>query len=70
MLAAMLATSIWIIAAELYGAGEGSIAIADELPVNHQNLVSFSSVQNVLIIMLDGFSGGYVQNKEQLPGHS
>ncbi len=39
-----------------------------ELPADHEQIVSFSRDRNVLVVMLDGFSGGVLQNiREENP---
>ena len=57
---AMLVTSMCVTAADIHGAKGDSIAASKELPVDHVDIVSFSRERNILIIMLDGFPGGYI----------
>ena len=57
---AMLITSIGMTAADIRGAKGDIVAASKQLPVDHVDIVSFSRERNILIIMLDGFPGGYL----------
>jgi YidC/Oxa1 family membrane protein insertase len=58
---AMLLASICVTAVDGFNGDAEAIPVDRELPVDHQDIVGFSRERNVLLILLDGFSGGYVQ---------
>lgn len=58
---AMLLASICVAAVDVYKGNAEAITVDRGLPVDHQDIVGFSRERNVLLILLDGFSGGYVQ---------
>ena len=58
---AMLVASICAVAADVYGAKDEAVAVSNRLPVDHADIISFSQDRNVLILMLDGFPGGYME---------
>ncbi len=58
---AMLVTSVSMTAVDLYGAKAPPVVEGDGLPVDHADIIGFSRDRNVLIIMLDGFPGGYIK---------
>lgn len=61
VLGAMLVTSMLVTAADIHGAKKDDAVPANKrLPVDHVDIISFSHERNVLIIMLDGFPGGYL----------
>ncbi len=49
---------------------DGRVALAaGELPAAHQKVLAFSREQNVLVVVLDGFSGGYISTLQQHAPH-
>lgn len=58
---AMLLASLCVAAVDAYEGNAKVIAEQHGLPVNHQDIIGFSRERNVLLILLDGFSGGYIQ---------
>lgn len=61
IVAAMLATVFAMSVMDIYGAKDPPAAVSNGLPADNADIMSFSREQNVLILMLDGFPGGYVQ---------
>jgi hypothetical protein len=59
--AAMLVTSVSMSAIDVYGAKDPPAGVGNGLPADNADIISFSREQNVLIIMLDGFPGGYIE---------
>jgi YidC/Oxa1 family membrane protein insertase len=68
VVAAMLVTSLGVTLSNIYLAKGGDVVVGKELPEDHGDIVSFSPERNVLVIMLDGFPGGYLHRiLEELP---
>jgi hypothetical protein len=68
VIGAMLVTTICVTAADIHRANGDEVVASKELPVDHVDIVSFSRDRNILIIMLDGFPGGYLQRiMEEVP---
>ena len=64
---ATLVTTVCLTATDIYGATD-PVAVSDAPPLDHTDIVGFSREENVLIIMLDGFPGGYIQKiKNEAP---
>jgi YidC/Oxa1 family membrane protein insertase len=57
----MLLAVLWSIAGDVYEGSVETVGVEGGLPVDHQDIVGFSRERNVLLILLDGFSGGYIQ---------
>jgi len=65
---ALLITSVFVAVASIYGAKDNAGAVGYGLPADNGDIFSFSRDRNILIIMLDGFSGGYIKKiKNEAP---
>lgn len=58
---AMLVASVSMAAIDVYGAKDPPAATSNGLPADNADIIGFSRDHNVLIIMLDGFPGGYIE---------
>jgi YidC/Oxa1 family membrane protein insertase len=66
--AAMLAASLCLTVTDLYLAKGDKFVASKELPEDHADIVSFSTERNILVLMLDGFPGGYLHRiMEEVP---
>lgn len=66
---AMLITSVSMTAVDIYGAKDPAVAESNGLPFDNADIMSFSRDRNVLVIMLDGFPGGYIQKIQNEASH-
>lgn len=61
VIGAMLVTSACVTTVDLHQAKGAAASESKDLPADHADIVGFSRERNILIIMLDGFPGGYLQ---------
>jgi YidC/Oxa1 family membrane protein insertase len=68
IVAAMLIASLCLTVTDMYLAKRHKVIVSEELPHDHADIVSFSPERNLLVIMLDGFPGGYLHRiMEEMP---
>ena len=68
VLGAMLIASACVTVVNVYRGSGTAETVGTQLPVDHAEIMGFSRERNVLIIMLDGFPGGYLQKvKDEAP---
>lgn len=56
-----LCASLCVAAIDAYKGNTNTVEVYSGLPVDHRDIIGFSRERNVLLILLDGFSGGYIQ---------
>ena len=57
----MVVASVVVVLVDVYGARNEDVAISDRLPHDNAAIAAFSKERNVLVVMLDGFPGGYIE---------
>ncbi len=57
----MVVASVVVVVVQVYGARNEGVAISDRLPHDNAAIAGFSKERNVLVVMLDGFPGGYIE---------